>query len=153
MDGLKALNDIKKYILILALTLFFTLIVNVYSFAWDQKYTVNERPDGGYTLKIHYWKRYWIPITAEGMFPLVEGNCTIDIIGKGKEYTSGRGLKGYLYSHEDIKSLSTLWNFGYAWIDADREYLYINLYWMVLPDSSAPSQINGKYILKRKTKE
>jgi hypothetical protein len=148
MCGLKSFNNRGRHLFLLVFILTYFFLVESCSFAKDIKYSVTERPDGGYTLYISYSKRHWIPITAEGMFPLDKGNYTIDVIGKGKEYTSGRGLKGYLYTQEDIKSLSTLWNFGYAWIDADRMYLYLNLYWMILPDESAPSKINGKYKLK-----
>ncbi len=138
-----------RHLLLLLFILTYVFAVESYSFAKDIKYSVTERPEGGYTLNISYSKRHWIPITAEGMFPLEEGNYTIDVIGKGRKKTFWNGsLEGYYYTQEDIKSLSTLWNFGYAWIDADREYLYLNLYWASFPDSIVPSKINGKYKLK-----
>ena len=148
MGGLKGSNNTGKYILTLALALSSVLVMNGYSFAKDVEYSVTERPDGGYTLNITYSKRHWIPITAEGFFPLEKDNFTIDIIGKGKDYTP-RNQKGYYYTQEDVKSIGKLWDFGYAWIDADRKYLYLNLYWVSLPDRIVPSKVNGKYILKK----
>jgi hypothetical protein len=152
MGGLKGSNNTGKYILTLALALSSVFVICGYSFAKDVEYSVTERPDGGYTLNINYSKRHWIPITGEGFFPLEKGNYTIDIIGKGKDYTS-RQEKGYYYTPEDVKSVGKLWDFGYAWIDTERTYLYLNMYWVSLPDGIVPSKLNGKYRLKRKIAE
>ncbi len=118
------------------------------SFAKDMEYSIADRPDGGYSLSLIYLKRHWTPITAEGIFPTERKSYTVNIIGKGKDWTF-RNQKGYYYSLNDISSLQKAWDFGYAWVDADRKYLYLNLYWVSSPEGMTPSDVNGKYLLTK----
>jgi hypothetical protein len=117
-------------------------------FAKDIDYKITVNSDGGYSLKITYIKRHWKPITAEGFFPLERKSYAIDIIGKGKDWKY-RGQNGYYYSIEDIQSNRKSWDFGYAWVDLERKYLYLNLYWVASPDDIIPSDVNGKYSLTK----
>lgn len=118
------------------------------SSANDIEYSIINRPDGGYSLNVKFLKRHWTPITAEGIFPIEKKNYQVDIIGKGKDWTF-RNQKGYYYSSDDIKSNPKAWDFGYAWVDADRKNLYLNLFWVSSPDKLIPSDISGKYLLTR----
>lgn len=70
----------------------------------------------------------------------------MDIIGKGIDW-SYRNQNGFYYSQDYIKSGNSAWNFGYAWVDKERRYLYVNLYRVASPDGTTPSDINGKYSL------
>jgi hypothetical protein len=115
----------------------------------DKKYTVTARSDGGYSLEIELQKRHWKPITAEGIFPVEKKNYSIEIIGTGEDW-SYRNQKGYYYGCDMIKSSGKICDFGYAWVSADRKYLYLNLYWVTSPDRMTPSDVNGRYDLIQK---
>lgn len=114
--------------------------------ASDREYTIMEREDGGYTLNLFISKRHWKPITAEGFFPKEEKSYTIDIVGPGKDW-SFRAQNGFYYSLEQIVSTKRHWDIGYAWVDPDKRYLYLNLYWVSSPDGLSPSDVSGKYRL------
>ena len=135
----------KKAFLIFSVVTLFSLM-NSKCIAKDIGYTVLVRPDGGYTLTITKSKRHWKPITAEGIFPKETKNYTIDIIGKGEDW-SNRNQHGYYYASEAIKCNRKAWDFGYAWVDNKRKYLYLNLYWASSPDDNTSSDVNGKYLL------
>lgn len=107
-------------------------------------YTVRSRSDGGYSIDIVVIKRHWQPITAEGFFPKERKTFTIEIIGNGQDW-SFRKQSGFFYSQENVLCKSKLWDIGYAWIDSKREYIYLNFFWASAPDSTTPSDINGKY--------
>jgi len=134
----------KAFFIFSAVALFF--LMNSKGIAEDMEYTVLVRPDGGYTLTITKSKRHWKPITAEGIFPKETKNYTIDIIGKGEDW-SNRNQNGYYYTFEAIKCNRKAWDFGYAWVDNERKHLYLNLYWVSSPDDYTPSDVNGKYLL------
>ena len=108
-------------------------------------YTVQPRDDGGFTLDVLSRERFWMP-TAEGLFPSSGENFHIEIPGKGRDW-SYRGQDGYYYSSNDIRTKFPHWDVGYAWIDKNRENLYLNLYHVSSPDGLGPSSINGKYRL------
>jgi hypothetical protein len=88
------------------------------------------------------------PITAEGFFPKVERSYTIELISQGKDW-SFRNQNGFYYPLDQIKSSDKAWDIGYAWIDAERKYIYINFYWVNSPDGLRPSDVNGKYKIDR----
>lgn len=121
-----------------------TLLIGTKTMADNKKYTISKRADGGYTISITYSKRIWKPITAEGFFPKETGDYEINIIGSGEDW-SYQGEPGFFYSLEKIKSKKTHWETGFAWVDQKREYLYLNLYWVSVPDKLMPLPINGKY--------
>ena len=115
----------------------------------NNKYTVTSRGDGGYTLDIFVSKRVWKMITSEGFFPKQEYGCIIEIIGEGQQWTEQvKGIDGYFYSLDKIESKKKYWDIGYAWIDPNRDHLYLNLYWVSAPDKIVPAGVNGKYKLK-----
>ena len=106
------------------------------------------REDGGYEITLNGTKRIYQPITAEGFFPVEQLNYKISLIGKGKEW-SFRAQPGYYYSFPtDIKSAKCHWDFGYIWVDKNRETISINLYWVKAPDSLLDADINGSYIIQ-----
>lgn len=125
---------------------FIIFITNLHCYAKDMKHTVSLRPDGGYNIDVTISKRHMQLITAEGIFPKEIKNFKIEIIGKGKNW-SYRNQNGFFYGIEQIKCLNNAWDFGYAWVDSERKYLYLNLYWVSSPDSLIPSDVNGKYRL------
>jgi len=106
------------------------------------------RDDGGYNLTLDGTIQSLMPITAEGFFPKRPFNYTIALKGKGKEW-SYRNQPGYFYSFpEDIDANPHSWDMGYAWVDKNRETIYLNFYWVKSPDSLAESEINGAYKVK-----
>ena len=115
----------------------------------QKEYIVSQRVDGGYDVKIVMTKRHWSPITAEGPFPKVVMEYSINFIGKGKDW-SYRNQIGYFYSKNDIHNMPE--DVGYAWVDIKREYIYLNFFEVSSPDKLIPSPINGKYSLKQKKK-
>lgn len=123
-----------------------SLIMSSYSMANDAEYTISIRPDGGYTLVINKSIRHWNPITAEGIFPKETKHYIIDIVGKGNDW-SNRNQNGYYFTSKEIKCNKKAWDFGYAWIDNERKYLYLNLFWVSSPDGYTPADVNGKYRL------
>jgi len=139
----------KKYQIIYILTVLCLLAFLIRandSSAKDVKYSVSRKPDGGYTLNINIVKRHWKPITAEGFFPVERTSYVIDVMGKGRDWTY-RAQSGFYYSSAEIKCRHQSWDFGYAWIDSERKYLYLNFYWVSSPDDIIPSDVNGKYRL------
>lgn len=112
-----------------------------------KEYSIAERLDGGYSLKIVLYKRYWKLITAEGVFPRVRRICTIELTGIGRDW-SYRSQNGFYYSSDEIKSINREWDFGYAWISKNKKYLYLNLFWVKSPDRVSPADVNGKYQLE-----
>ncbi|NPU83486.1 MAG: hypothetical protein HPY65_03275 [Syntrophaceae bacterium] len=141
-----------KYLIILGavvapLIIVFSMVVN--SLAADLQYTVTDRPDGGYTIKIECKKRIWRPITAEGFFPVHRSSYVIEFKGKGVDWTF-RNAEGYYYSFQEIVSKDRSWDLGYAWVDLDRKYLYLSLFWAIHPDDVKPHYVNGRYRLDGK---
>ena len=112
-------------------------------------YTANNSPDGGYQLDVHYRKRHLKPITAEGMFPVESGSCTITVVGPGEDW-SYKGRKGFAYSEATIRSDRQRWDVCWAWRDAERNLLHLNAYWLVPPDRMVASQVAGVYDLDRR---
>jgi hypothetical protein len=115
-------------------------------FAKDMNYKVEVRSDGGYSLEIEITKTNLF--SADGFFRKIKNLYVIDLIGKGKDW-SYRNQKGLYYSQDEILSKTTDWDFGYAWIDIERMYIYLNLYWVSGPDGMIPSDLNGKYKIMR----
>ncbi|MEW6601013.1 MAG: hypothetical protein AB1499_08590 [Nitrospirota bacterium] len=113
-------------------------------------YSVNKRADGGYSLKIVMNKRYWKLVTPEGLFPSFKQIYTIELIGRGSDW-SYRNQEGHYYSLNEINCFQKAWDFGYAWVSNDRKYIYLNLYWVMSPDNITPADVNGKYELQSKT--
>ena len=145
----KIINKIEiKYHLIAVLVSVFILTINYGCFAQSREYTILTRPDGGYKIDITYNKRHWKPITAEGIFPKEIKKYTIEIIGKGKDW-SFRNQEGFYYSAEEVQSKKKAWDFGYAWIDSERRFLYLNFYWVSAPKNVTPSDVNGKYKINK----
>jgi len=107
-------------------------------------YSMTSRSDGGYSLKIRGHRRSWIPITAEGPFPLQSVFGDIELIGPGKNWYY-RGQNGFYYDLSNITSNHVYWEYGYAWVDSKREHIYLNLYWAVGPNGSLKSEFSGKY--------
>lgn len=116
-----------------------------------KEYSITERPEGGYSLSIELYKRYWKLITAEGVFPSVRRTFTIELTGKGKDWDY-RNQKGYYYSLDEIQSIQKQWDFGYAWLTDDRKYLYLNLFWVKAPDGVTPADVNGRYEIQKAKK-
>jgi len=114
-----------------------------------KEYFMAERPDGGYSLNIVLSTRYWKLITAEGIFPSLRRSLTIELTGKGTDW-SYRNQKGYYYSFDEIKSIQKEWDFGYAWISDDRKHVYLNMFWVNAPDRVTSSDVNGRYEIQKK---
>jgi hypothetical protein len=142
-NSIKIIRVSITYLLIASLLIFF--FGNI-SMAQNLEYNISIRPDGGYKLLINYSKRVWQPITAEGFFPKIERSYTIELISKGKDW-SFRNQKGFYYPLEKIQSADKAWDIGYAWVDANRKYIYLNLFWVKSPDGLTPSDVNGKYVI------
>ena len=72
-------------------------------------------------------------------------------------YNVGENLSNYLYNDDssfyydldDIRHKSKTWDLGYVWVDKEREFIYLNLYWISTPDSLKPSKLHGKYKLNK----
>lgn len=106
------------------------------------------RDDGGYTVTLSGTIQSLMPITAEGFFPKRPINYKIALKGTGKEW-SYRNQPGFFYSFpEDIEAKPQSWDMGYAWVDKNRETIYLNFYWVKSPDSLTESEINGSYKVK-----
>lgn len=116
--------------------------------AMERQYTIVPKSDGGYLIDLVSEKRIWVPITAEGIFPKKTSRYQLELTGKGSDWAY-RNQAGYYYSYEQIASKQKDWDFGYAWIDADRRYIYLNLYQVKSPDEMIPSDINGKYTIRK----
>ncbi len=113
----------------------------------NKMYSITTREDGGYTIIINTSKRLLVPLTSEGIFPKIEKNYQIDLIGKGKDWKH-RGHEGYFYSIEKMESKYIKLDVGYAWIDKERKTLYINIYFVEIPDKIISADINGVYEIK-----
>lgn len=142
---MKTFDKIMVFCFILFLTI---ILMDSESMASDKKYSVTSRSDGGYKLEIYVKKRHWKPITAEGFFPKEEKSYVIEIVGKGTNWDY-RAHNGYFYSLDKIKSVKKHWDIGYAWVDKERKNIYINFFWVDSPDGLKPSDINGKYTIKK----
>lgn len=136
--------------ILLVLAVFAMLYLSIYGAGSTVKkeYSITERPDGGYSLSIVLYKRYWKLITAEGIFPSVRRTYTIELTGQGSDWVY-RNQKGYYYSLDEIKSVQKEWDIGYAWLSDDRKYLYLNLFWVKAPDSVTPADVNGRYQVQK----
>jgi len=135
------------------LLVLFSLLIITFSMvpitmAMNTEYKISSRTDGGYTLTISYSRRIWKPITPEGFFPKETGHYTLEIVGAGEDW-SYKGRQGYYYSLDHIKCKTPHWEVGFVWVDHKREHLYLNLYWVSVPDKLVPMPINGKYIIKQ----
>jgi len=109
---------------------------------------VKERSDGGYTVTLSGTIRHLTPITPEGAFPKQQIYYQIELKGKGKDW-SYRNQPGFYYSYpDDIECKTPHWDIGYAWVDQNRQTIYLNLYWLKSPDSLWESDINGTYKIK-----
>ncbi|MBP5788587.1 MAG: hypothetical protein J6Y19_12335 [Kiritimatiellae bacterium] len=110
---------------------FALLFVPLVGNAQEKPYSVFPNDDGGYTLTI-------IPGNATGTAP-----CQFRLLGHGVEKPGG-----FYYPSTAFIENTPSGDIGYAWIDAPRERIYLNLYWMAPPDSLVPSDVNGCYEIK-----
>jgi hypothetical protein len=87
---------------------------------------VEKRNDGGYTLKITGNITQMNPANAEGSLPRQEVHYVIDLKGEGKDW-SYRNQPGFYYSFPDTIECRPYFSrdFGYAWVDTNKEYIYI----------------------------
>jgi hypothetical protein len=115
------------------------ITVNV-CFAKDINYKIEVQSDGGYLLKISLKKI--ILFSADGFFHKFTNDAEIRLIGKGEDLTY-RNHNGYFYNQNNVSGFR--WDFGYAWVDIERKYIYLNFYWLCEPDGMIPSDFNGKY--------
>lgn len=135
----------KKYFILISIVLLsFTMVK--FGFAKNIDYKVTASPDGGYSIALDISKTN--VFSAEGFFQKIKNHYVLNLIGKGKDW-SYRNQKGYYYGLNDISSNALGWDFGYAWVNADRTHLYLNLYWVSSPDGMIPSDLNGKYNLTK----
>ena len=110
---------------------------------------IEKRDDGGYTLIIDGDIQHMRPITAEGFFPKQKLRFVIELKGNGKDW-SYRNQPGFYYSYPDtLECKHVNGDFGYAWVDKNKENIYINFYWIKSPDSVRDSEINGKYKIQQ----
>lgn len=131
-----------KWVILLGLVVLVLFALFVKGRITSKEYKISERQDSGYSINIIVNKRYLI--TADGIFSGVRRSYSVDLIGEGKDW-SFRNQNGTYYSFEEIKSINKEWDFGYAWITSDNEYLYLNLYVVKEPDSLIAADVNGKY--------
>jgi hypothetical protein len=136
----------KKFRITCISTVIVVLFILNTGVADDVIYKIEARPDGGYSLKMDVTKT--TIFSADGFSRKVRNHFEIVLLGKGEDW-SYRNQKGFYYRQNDVVSSSQCWDFGYAWVDADRTYLYLNLYWVSSPESMIPSDLNGKYRLNR----
>ena len=101
--------------------------------AREKHYSVTPNDDGGYTLTI-------IPENATNTAPR-----KLRLLGHGVERTDPNG---FYYPAMAIIENGKTGDFGYAWVDAPRERIYLNMYWMAPPNSLVPSDVNGCYEIK-----
>jgi len=116
-------------------------------FAQNTKYKIQKRADGGYNIEISYNKQLLYPFTVEGAFPKDVRNYSIELIGKGKDW-SYKNQRGFYYSKKEIPNMPE--DLGYAWVDSKRENIYLNFYAVKSPDKIIPAVINGKYSVEQK---
>jgi hypothetical protein len=133
--------------ILLVITFLFLLTpscVNLGSYSQFES-KVQARDDGGYSISLIGHTQHVQPVSAEGFFPKQTVGLQIELIGTGKEW-SYRNQPGYFYTYpSSIRSDPELWDMGYAWIDINKEYIYLNFYWVNSPDSLRESRVNGKY--------
>lgn len=98
----------------------------------------------GYSINHKITKRIWKIVTAEGFFPKKTINFHVTITGTGKDW-SYRGQEGFYYSFSEIHGAKKYGDIGYMWVDAKREWIYVNFYWVLSPDELQASDVNGKY--------
>lgn len=135
----------KRYFIVISIFIL-SLTMAKFCFAKDINYKITDRSDGGYSIALDISKTN--VFSADGFFQKIKNHYVLNLIGKGKDW-SYRNQKGYYYGLNDISSNTLGWDFGYAWVDADRTHLYLNLYWVSSPDSMIPSDLNGKYSLTK----
>jgi hypothetical protein len=104
-------------------------------------YQIQSRNDGGYTI---YFKVKNTIQTKTVTYPA--GEYRVELIGKGKDRSLSQ-LPGIYYSPESITSLTVNWGYGFAFLDNDRKFAYLNLYQITGPDTSEPLFLNGRYPL------
>ena len=139
-------RNLLEKIKIIFLIFLFYLLIGIDAMASEKEYDIESKSDGGYTIDLRIIKRHWKPITAEGFFPKQELYFKIDIAGKGKDW-SAKDQPGYYYSSDLVSCKGKAWDFGYAWVDRERKYLYLTFYWASSPDKMIASDVNGKYAL------
>ncbi|MBO7434395.1 hypothetical protein J6U76_00160 [bacterium] len=110
--------------------LLFTALTTVAS---DKCYSVTPNDDGGYTLTI-------IPGNDTNTVPR-----KLRLLGHGVERTDPNG---FYYPAMAIIDNEKTGDIGYAWVDAPRERIYLNCYWIAPPDSLVPSNVNGCYEIR-----
>lgn len=109
------------------------------------EHKVKQNADGGFELSLTGTKRIYQPITAEGFFPTQSINYKVVLKGNGQNWTY-RNQEGYYYSYpNDIEASQSHWDFGYAWVNKNRDTIFLNLFWVKAPDSLIESDVNGSY--------
>ncbi len=106
-------------------------------------YTATRRADGGVTIVVVTHDR------AGG-----RTNQVVELIGPGI-VGEINGKKAILYSHEFIKTTDVRGgNFGYAWIDWDRQHAHLALHYVTNLNKRVSdlkqSELNGEYKIKDK---
>jgi len=132
----------KSIPLLSALILLLNLMMAEYCLAMVKNYKITVNTDGGYTLEIDTEKTDIF--SADGFLHKEKLHYVIKLIGNGENW-SYRSQKGYFYSEHEILSNNRYWDIGYAWVDIERKYIYLNLYWVRYPDGMSSSDVNGKY--------
>ncbi len=135
-----------RYLLAAIPILLLAALVVLESVAGNSDYQLTSGPDGTYIVNVCFVKRHWEPFTAEGFCSVERESYSVEIAGKERLW-GRRGQNGYYYSLDEVKCVPESWDLGYAWIDSERKYLYLNFYWVSSPDNIIPSDVNGKYRL------
>ncbi|MBQ9344946.1 MAG: hypothetical protein IJT88_07020 [Kiritimatiellae bacterium] len=110
--------------------LLFTALTTVAS---DKCYSVTPNDDGGYTLTI-------FPENTTATAPY-----KLRLLGPGVGKTEPNG---FYYPAMALIDNDKTGDIGYAWVDAPRERIYLNWYWIAPPDSLVPSNVNGCYEIR-----
>lgn len=105
--------------------------------ALGNQYSVTPNADGGYTLTIMVDK-------GEG----TTAPCKLRLLGKGRDWKDSRGQDGFYYDWTAIIEADKTGDLGYAWVDRERERIYVNLYRVDAPNALIPSVANGCYEIK-----
>lgn len=143
------------FLAIKTLLVVFSIILISFAWYWFQpkfqprlknvEYSITKNKDGGYSINIvgDFRQEY----------SYVKTQFQIQLEGEGTDW-SYRAQNGLYYSFDEIKvnGLSH-GDEGYAWVNQDKTYVFLNLYWIQSPDDLRPSDLNGKYaILPQPTK-
>lgn len=134
-------------------TLLFCAVLLVAANAWavSRQYTVTENEDGGYTLNIVVEERHWRwGLTPDGFCPKTRHEWEVRLEGPGEWLGKARAQCGFHYPADKVV---WSWNrvagdWGYAWVDPQREKIYINWYWIRAPDSLTSAEVNACYTIK-----